>query len=383
MMEMFNILFKNERHFGARSFACNGIEDALLGAGSALVGSVFSSGQVKAQQAWQDKQRLAQEGFVRSMWNANNEYNLPINQMKRLQDAGINPWMNLGQSQTASGQSSNAPSAGSAPSAPSGFNYNPVDGISSIASAFKSIAEAKKVGVETTQLEKTMKDMMRKIAADANSSEYMAIINQANSSVATEKAQKEMQELTQKIKLLKEEVFNANEEGKLITQKALRETEERYLTIAKRNLTLGEYDLVKKNIDAFDKRLQVELEEGRSRIANNYAAANEHNAGASLKIAQKKTEDLTRDDKVAILSYDRRLKSIIHEYKIDPKTGKFTTDNKKGLSIALYSALNEAYRLGYITDEEAGSAAFQGLEQGLKVLVGISESVGKVAGAVK
>lgn len=428
-----NFLFKNERLLGARSSTNNigaGLGGVIAGAGSVVNGIMGAFSQSNAnssnaaltrhQMEWQahqnnlDRQwnsfeaaisranqrqmQQAQFEHEQDMWNRDTQYNSPAAQMGRYQMAGINPFVAMSGNQPAIASSSNVPSVPSVPQAGGMAGrgaaspipmqpVNPVNGIlqgvSTFADVMDTLASAKKKGVETTQLENTMNDMMRKLKADADSSEYIAIINQANSSIANQKAQKEMQELTEKINLLKEQVFNAKEEGYLITEKALRETEERYLAIAKKNLTNAEYDLVKKNIDAFDKRLKVELDEGRSRIANNYASANEHNAGASLKIAQKKTEDLTRDDKAAILSYDKQLKSIIHEYKIDPKTGKFTTDNKKGLSIALYSALNEAYRLGYITEEEAGSTAFQGLDQALKVLGGISESIGKLAGAVK
>ncbi len=428
-----NFLFKNERLIGARSSTNNigaGVGGVVAGVGSVVNGIMGAFSQSAAnssnaaltrkQMEWQahqneldrqwnsfeaeisraNQRKMQQSQFEheQDMWNRNNQYNSPAAQMARYQMAGINPFVAMSGNQPAIASSSEVPSVPSAPQA-SGMAgrgaaspipmqpVNPVNGIlqgvSTFANVLDTLASAKKKGVETTQLENTMTDMMRKLAADADSSEYIAIINQANASVAKDKAQKEMQELTEKIKLLREQVFNANEEGNLITQKALRETEERYLAIAKKNLALGEYNLVQKNIEAFDKRLEVELKEAHSRIANNYASANEHNAGASLKIAQKKTEDLTRDDKAAILSYDRTLKSIIHEYKIDPKTGKFTTDNKKGLSIALYSALNEAYRLGYITEEEAGSTAFQGLDQALKVLGGISESIGKLAGSLK
>lgn len=426
-----NIILKNERQCGARSYSCNFLGGLIAGIGSVAGGLInagaqrsanstnykinqennqFNARQNELDRIWnREENRYAQQaqmdmlqrqlGHEQTMWERNNAYNDPSAQRARFEAAGINPYIAMqGQSGGVAATSAEVPSVPTVPTA-SGMTsrgaaspipmqpVTPVNGIlqgiSTISGALDTLASAKKKGVETTQLENTMNDMMRKLAADADSSEYIAIINQANASVANEKAQKEMQELTEKIKLLKEQVFNAGEEGKLITEKALRETEERYLAIAKRNLAKGEYDLVKKNYDAFDERLKVELSEGRSRIANNYASANEHNAGASLKIAQKKTEDLTRDDKAAILSYDRQLKSIIHEYKIDPKTGKFTSDNKKGLSIALYSALNEAYRLGYITEEEAGSAAFQGLDQGLKVLGGIAESIGRIASSVK
>lgn len=426
-----NLLLKNERYIGARSSSCN-IVGAIIGGIGSIAGGLlnshaqrsanstnyqinrennqFNARQNELDRIWnREENRYAQQnqfdmlqyqiGHEQAMWERNNAYNDPSAQRARFEAAGINPYIAMhGQGGGVAATSAQVPSVPSVPQASgmtgrgasSPIPMQPVtpfngilQGISTFTNALDTLASAKKKGVETTRMEKMLSDEMRKLSADADTSQYMAIISKANSEVANEKARKQMEELSEKIKLLKEQVFNAGEEGKLITEKSLRETEERYLAIAKRNLARGEYDLIKKNIDAFDERLKVELAEGRSRIVNNYASASEHSAGASLKLAQKKTEDLTRDDKVAILGFDRRLKSIIHEYKIDPQTGKYTSDDKKGISIALYSALNEAYRLGYITEEEAGTAAFQGLDQALKVLGGISDAVGNVAKGLK
>lgn len=329
-----NFFFKNERLTGARSSTNNisdGLGGVIAGAGSVVNGIMGAASQsiansqnaslTRQQMAWQANQndidrtwnsheaalsRSAQRAMQQNafeheqdMWNRNNAYNSPAAQMARYQMAGINPFVAMSGNQPAIASSSEVPSAPSVAQAAGMAGrgaaspipmqpVNPVNGIlqgvSTFAEVMDTLASAKKKGVETTQLENTMQDMMRKLAADADSSEYIAIINQANSGVAKEKAQQEMQELTEKIKLLKEQVFNAGEEGKLITEKALRETEERYLTIAKRNLTQGEYDLVKKNIDAFDKRLDLELKETRSRINKNNEEATDLRETRSSRI---------------------------------------------------------------------------------------------------
>lgn len=55
-----------------------------------------------------------QNAFNVAMWNAENEYNTPANQMRRFQDAGLNPNLIYGQQNTAA----------SAPSAAGGVNFN-------------------------------------------------------------------------------------------------------------------------------------------------------------------------------------------------------------------------------------------------------------------
>ena len=56
---------------------------AITGVGS-LASSVFNASSQK-------KENQKNRDFQREMWNANNEYNKPINQMSRLEEAGINP----------------------------------------------------------------------------------------------------------------------------------------------------------------------------------------------------------------------------------------------------------------------------------------------------
>lgn len=333
-----NFLFKNERLIGARSSTNNisaGVGGVIAGAGSVVNGLFGAASQAIAnnqnasltrqQMNWQARQndidrvwnshesalaRSAQRSLQQSqfeheqdMWNRDTQYNSPSAQMARYQMAGINPFVAMSGNQPAIASSSNVPSVPSVPQAGGMSSHgaaspipmqpvNPANGIlqgiSTISGALDTLASAKKKGVETTQLEKTMTDTMRKLAADADSSEYFAIINQANASVAKEKAQKEMQELTEKIKLLREQIFNAGEEGKLITEKALRETEERYLAIAKRNLAQGEYDLVKKNLAVFDERVKVELDEIRSRTNKNNEEATDLRETRSARISSFK-----------------------------------------------------------------------------------------------
>ena len=47
---------------------------------------------------WQNQQNIEQQW---QMWNATNEYNKPVNQMKRYEEAGLNPNLIYGQTNTA------------------------------------------------------------------------------------------------------------------------------------------------------------------------------------------------------------------------------------------------------------------------------------------
>lgn len=409
-----NLLLKNERLIGARSSSFNIdpiVGGAIIGGIGSVVGGFLNSNAQRAannsnyqinrennqfnarqnelDRIWnREENRYAQQnqmdllqrqlGHEQSMWERNNAYNDPSAQRARFEAAGINPYIAMqGQSGGVAATSAEVPSIPNVPQASgmasrgaaSPIPMQPVtpvngilQGISTFTSALDTLASAKKKGVETSRMETMLSDEIRKLSADADTSQYMSIIVKANSEVANEKAQKEMQELTEKINLLREQVFNAGEEGKLITEKSLRETEERYLAIAKRNLTQGEYDLIKKNIDAFDKRLKVELAEGRSRIANNYSSVNEHNAGAALKKAQSITENGTRADRAKLLSLQARSAQLLYDRELKKQPYYLENEYK--------NIVNEAYRNGYITSQEfeklkifEGDVSWQWLEK--------------------
>ena len=63
----------------------------LEGAGNALTSGVFGlASNLLSNRGAKRRQQLADQQNVK-FWNMQNEYNTPANQMKRLQDAGLNP----------------------------------------------------------------------------------------------------------------------------------------------------------------------------------------------------------------------------------------------------------------------------------------------------
>jgi hypothetical protein len=75
---------------------------ALLGAGGSLLNSLFSSGSQRAAEERQWKRQV-------QMWNMNNEYNKPVNQVLRLKEAGLNPALMYGNGSASVGNSSSFP----------------------------------------------------------------------------------------------------------------------------------------------------------------------------------------------------------------------------------------------------------------------------------
>lgn len=91
---------------------------AAIAGGVSLLNSFMQGNQndenLRAQQIENERQRR----FALEMWKKNNEYNLPINQMARLRNAGINP--HLAYSNGTPMNTSNAPAQASTSALPAG-----------------------------------------------------------------------------------------------------------------------------------------------------------------------------------------------------------------------------------------------------------------------
>ena len=130
-----------------------------------------------------------------------NAYNTPEQQIKRLQEAGVNPnvlFPQSGATPAAGGMSSATPTSRSPqiPTGGSSHSVSPVPGISgtgspgigilnAVTSGLKQVAEAKKLGMDTKMLEDSYEALIRKNFADAMTAE-----NQANISSMTAEAQR-------------------------------------------------------------------------------------------------------------------------------------------------------------------------------------------------
>lgn len=89
------------------------IAAAALGAGISALGGLLSSSAQNSANASMDRETRA---WQENMWYKNNEYNTPVNQRKRLEEAGINPALAFQNGNT-----------GVASSAPSAVNHTPAD----------------------------------------------------------------------------------------------------------------------------------------------------------------------------------------------------------------------------------------------------------------
>lgn len=136
----------------------------------------FNSIEAQKQRDWQSAESQKSRDWEFDMWNRNNEYNSMSNVMKRLTEAGANPFMLAGDAgSVGTGGFSSVPTAGLSPgsSAASGVtppyqgtNLSWGAGFSDMARAFESLANAEKTGVDTSFLRQTLTDRIGQVAAE-------------------------------------------------------------------------------------------------------------------------------------------------------------------------------------------------------------------------
>lgn len=190
---------------------------AIAAAGAGLLGSIFGSSsqsainreqlkfareqmennnrQAEITRAWQEQMQHEQNIYNLQAWratfDAENAYNSPVQQMKRLMAAGINPFVAASDiakvdstNKMAAPQSSTAPSGatGSYSGLPSLQPANPLasvfGNIAQLSQAFKTLRDAEKAGMETTEIKSTLQSTIKKAAADARFADVQAYIQE-------------------------------------------------------------------------------------------------------------------------------------------------------------------------------------------------------------
>lgn len=139
---------------------------SAIGAGISTIGSIFGIGQQNAANAnlnkinreWQAGQNIAQRRWTEEMWNKTNEYNTPSNQMERLRQAGINPFISGSGGYSNVSQVPSAPASQSAPSSVPMGNFGSAisqgvntyfDAANKSANAANQLSQSLQQGVDT------------------------------------------------------------------------------------------------------------------------------------------------------------------------------------------------------------------------------------------
>lgn len=278
------------------------VEALVAGIGGAF-NSIFQGRQNRKNREFQERENQINRQFAVDMWNKQNEYNLPTNQMQRLRDAGINPHLAYSNGQPMN--TSNAPATpsgvgsmpqGIAPQMNIGEIFNALMTKAQIkqmeAQTEKTIAEKEEVEARTEGIGKDnkVKDIElthkeREILANIGVTEGQIDIIKSNLETAKindEKLRKEIENIETNTAKTKQEKENLEKNLLLIGAQVLNILEDTELKKAQRGLV----DIQKGNVQQQTKLLLAQT--GIAQTEQRYKAREIEAAINEAKIRLKK-----------------------------------------------------------------------------------------------
>lgn len=242
---------------------------------------------------WQHNERLdtqsynSQEAEKQRQWQQQmvarqNAYNSLEQQVKRAQAAGVNPFSVLsggGSMSAASAPSGSSASSSGWPSvswAPAyqaqalgarAQMFNSIfGGLKSIASSFRDIQYAKQSGVQTSYLEQSMNDALKKLREEANGAELANSINSVVLKYKDRISHAQVDKLREEIDLMQQEGFNKEQE--------YRESLARVIGIlAKAGVDKTSQQMLERDfMYYFDRRKESEIQLNQAKTSQAYSA---------------------------------------------------------------------------------------------------------------
>lgn len=247
---------------------CEPLTAAALGTAVApaivnTVGSLASSliGQ-SSQKAENDKQRAWEE----KMWLMNNEYNTPLAQRKRLEDAGYNPYL-LSDDSSASGQST-LPSAPAASPLPQ--FHNPLDGSAQILQ--QGLQVEANVDLQRMKTLESVSDIMLKLYKDGGQKQVNEFMQEFAPALKALNFEGSFYEQRIKKEFLSMDIANDRADiQRMVENLYSKDTANQILDNLRKT-----YDLMSSQIDSLEAETNVSkarLNEIASNIARNFAEA--------------------------------------------------------------------------------------------------------------
>ena len=301
--------------------------------------------QFEMQQAAQRYNQANQLSDYREEWNRQfdiqNEYNSPAAQAQRLRAAGFNPAMMManGASSTSVPVSANVPQPASVPQpgTPVAGSFNPqysafADSIKAVGGLFKDLAEAKKNGAQTSEIEQTLSHKVNLLVAQINGQELDNCIKELDKQffsksmpVRVKKAYQDLRnaEISEQVSALTMKEIDAN-----VRLKA----SETLLNDILQEKGIKEKDLLIKQLGVFDQLTTENIKNLRSQTAKNYEEANNAKQEAALSELNQKilAPDATKASITdAWLKADNTHRKMFVEQleaKIDASTGMSTAE---------------------------------------------------------
>lgn len=279
-----------QSEFGSSVASFLGSNSGILGVGSSVLSGILNNAQSNLAYQRQLGLQNAQNEYNTRMWQMNNSYNSPSAQVGRLINAGINPATQFGNGQLV-GNSSTAPSSGSAPSVKSPeFNMN--------GSAFFEQA--------------SLNNQTKVAESQVEANEERAKLNQTQREVLEKKVDSEIKLLEEKANLTRNQAENVVTQTRQINlnMDVIHDTYEAKLNQINSQAELNkiQYDLTKAQIGEIVTRIKnivsdTSLKESQKSFVISQIALNEDTL-RNLRPLEKAgmTASITKTQKDALLS---------------------------------------------------------------------------------
>lgn len=257
-------------------------------AGSAL-GYKYNQKLMQQQQEWNTSERLAQQEYNTSERLASQKYNTgereaqnayaeqmyntyssPEALVRQYEAAGLNPRLAIGANSAGSVSASSGHSASISPQSSGMLGVNPpyqdvnsfTQGFVNIASALKSLADAKKSGVETKRMEAFLHDELQGLQFQNRATELANLFNEKVLARADKKLDAEIKDILTR-------VANGELEGK--------ELKEKINYLKKQNVLIGN------EVDHWSEKFQADMDIKKATKEELEAGAAEKRASAQVK----------------------------------------------------------------------------------------------------
>lgn len=301
------------------------VAPSLISGGLSLLGGLFGSSSASAaqrqQMEWQEKMWQKQADWSAQQAEINRDfqsaeaeklrdYNSIVNQMRRAQQAGVNPYSLVQGSSY--GSSSSAQPAGAIaglPSMPqpasdpfpgraSGFN-SVAASLDTILNSMIKVGEAKKLGLDTSLIESTFNDMVKKAHNEAIAVQLSNGIQKIVLKYKDKITKQELEKLTQ-------EVYKIVDEDWLI-QRQWSLTESQIVgNLAKAGIDKQMARQIAKYVDEFMSS------DYASQIAQRYSVAHASESQVQLNASLRKLNDLAYD--VRFVSSEEEKRKNVQQY---------------------------------------------------------------------
>lgn len=307
---------------------------------------LYNTRERVSSQEWQDQQRRLQNNWARDMYEA---YQTPQALVEQYKAAGINPRLAMGSNSVGNVSASSGASGG----APSGTHVSPmgvsapymssqgyVSAFGDIANIMKTLGEAKKLGIETDNLEEEIKARIDGMKLDNEGKKLLNEINKVN---LPAKMRLELLSLAQSI------------ENATLTSEQIKETIH--------NLKLsGKYQ--QKELDSYEARLQSLLDLQNSTKNNLDSGSRLNDSNVSLNARRELNIDADtalkwseRDVNRAHIGVERATEALLKSQKLTEGQRQLLMRSQRFLFDSQYSLNSLAHEIRSASSTEEKEAA--------------------------